>query len=87
MAIANTIIDRTVWGDKRVVYGKSVISGDTNTGDVATGLSKVEILLPVVKGATQKGFSVNEDFPLSGGDVTVVTESNNQTFYWLAIGV
>ena len=87
MAIANTIIDRTVWGDKRVVYGKSVISGDTNTGDVATGLSRVEMFQVTVSGATQKGCSVNETLPLSGGDVTVVTESNNQTFYWLAIGV
>ncbi len=85
----NTTIDsndRTVFGDKKVVYGVSVISGDVATGDVVTGLAYVEHFLAVVQGDTQKGCSINEDLPLSSGDVTVVTESNNQTFIWMALG-
>lgn len=86
MALATTIISRTVWGDKDVAYGKGVISGTTDTGDVLTGMQNVEMFLMWVAGATAKGCSVNEVLPLSKGDVTVVTESNDQTFYWLAIG-
>ena len=87
MTMSTTINFQTVFGNKRIVCGTSVISGDTATGDVVTGLNTVDILFPVVKGATQKGVSVNETFPLATGDVTVVTETNNQTFYWLAIGI
>lgn len=87
MTIVNTIISRTVFGDRKVVYGKSVISGDVATGDVATGLNSVEMFHMNVQGATQKGCSINESFPLASGDVTCVTETNNQTFYWMAIGL
>lgn len=87
MALATTITAQTVFGNKRVVYGKGVISGSTDTGDVETGLNTVESFMITVAGGTQKGCSVNETFPLASGDVTVFTESNDQTFYWMAIGV
>jgi hypothetical protein len=87
MTIVNTIISRTVMGNKRVVKGKSVISGDVATGEVVTGLSRIESFHIEVQGATQKGSSVNESLPLSSGTVTAVTESNNQTFYWTATGI
>lgn len=86
MTIVTTIIHKTVFGNRRVHYGSAVISGGTDTGDVNTALSGVDIMTMNVKGATQKGSSIDETFPLSGGDVTVVTESNNQTLYWKAIG-
>ena len=87
MALSTTIIARTVFGNKRAVYGKGVISGGTATGDVVTGLGSVEYFDITVAGATQKGCSVNETLPLASGDVTVVTETNDQTFYWMAIGI
>jgi len=86
MAITNTIIDRSKFGDKEVVWGKSVISGGTNTGDVATGLAYVEMFIPTTAGSAQKGIAVNETLPLSSGDVTIVMESNDGTAYWFAIG-
>lgn len=86
MAIANTIISRTVFGDKKVVYGKSVLSGGVSTADVVTGLNRVESFFMNVAGGTQKGCSVNETFPLTKGDVTAVVETANGTFYWMAIG-
>ena len=86
MALATTITDWTYWGDKKVVYGKGVLSGTTNTGDVATGLKRVGAFFLVQKATAQKGVAVNEDFPLAGGDVTIYTEDNDATFYWFAIG-
>lgn len=86
MAITTTILRKTVEGDNRVVFGKSVLSGSTNTGDVATGLDNVEFFSFVTKDTAQKGGAVNEDFPLAGGDVTIYTESNDATIYWRAEG-
>lgn len=87
MAIATTINDRTVFGDKVIVFGKSVLSGGTDTGDVATGLSKVLLFIPVGQSTANDGLvNVNEDFPLAGGDVTIFADFNNATFYWMAIG-
>lgn len=86
MAIVTTINSKTVLGDKRMVEGVSVLSGTTNTGDVATGLSVVEQFFIITSGATQKGCSVNSTLPLASGDVTAVVETNDGTFYWMAIG-
>lgn len=85
MAIATTILRRSVFGNMRIVAGYSVISGGTNTGDVVTGLNSVEIFLPVTYGSAQKGLAVNETLPCTG-DVTIVSESNDATIQWLAIG-
>jgi len=87
MSITTTIIDRAIFGDKRIVYGKSVYAGGSTSEDVATGLNRVEMFIPVTSGSTQKGFSVNETLPLAGGDVTTVIETADGTIYWMAIGV
>lgn len=86
MAIATTIFNTTACGNRRMVSGKSVLSGNVATGDVVTGLDYVDGFCVNVAGATQKGCSVNETFPLNSGDVTVVVETNDGTFYWTAFG-
>ncbi len=86
MAIATTIIARTVFGNKDAVYGKSVLSGGVSTADVVTGLTRTEMFLVSPQGSTQLGHAVNESFPLASGDITVQMESNDTTFYWMAIG-
>lgn len=86
MAITTTIIRRSIFGNMRIVIGRSVLSGGTNTGDVVTGLNRTELFAPVTAGASAKALSVNETMPLSGGDVTVVTESNDATIDWIAFG-
>lgn len=86
MAIATMILDRTVWGDRVVVFGKSVLSGTVTTGEVATGLARVIHFWGQEKATVQKGFAVNEDFPLAKGVVTVHIETTDGTFYWTAIG-
>lgn len=87
MAIANTILQKTVMGNLRVIHGKSVLSGSVNTGEVATGLNRVDSFQVITKDTTAKAVAVNEDFPLAGGDVTVYSESNDATLYWRAEGV
>lgn len=87
MTITTTITEkRRLIGDRWWVQGQSVLSGDTNTGDVATGLGTVLWFQLHVKSTNTKAVAVYEDFPLASGDVTAYTESNNMTFNWWAIG-
>lgn len=86
MAITTTEIDKGIFGDKKYVMGKSVLSGTTDTGEVVTGLSRVEMFLHITSGTTAKAVSIDETLPLSSGTVTAYTEDNDQTFYWLALG-
>ena len=86
MAITTTIIRRSVFGNMKIVLGKSVLSGSASTGEVVTGLRQVESFHMDENGSTAKATAVNEDFPLAGGTVTAHTESNDATFYWEAKG-
>jgi hypothetical protein len=86
MAITNTILRRTVEGDNRVIFGKSVLSGTASTGDVATGLNIVEYFSAVAKDTTPSYVAVDEDFPLASGDVSIKASGNDKTFYWRAEG-
>lgn len=88
MAIATTInVDaKTVFGNMRVVFGRSVLSGGVATGQVVTGLSRVLMFIPIVAAAAQQGVAVNETLPLASGLVDVVVETNDSTFDWIAIG-
>jgi len=87
MTITTTILGRTIAGNYNRIYGKSVLSAGSSSGDVATGLSQVVDFQMVIKGDTQMGCSVNEAFPLASGAVTAVVETANATFYWAATGV
>ena len=86
MTIVNTEFFRGNLGNRKIVAGQSVLSGTTNTGDVTTGLNLVQAFFITVKGTAQQGSAVNETLPLSSGDVTAVVETNDSTFYWVAIG-
>ena len=86
MTIVTTMIDSGIFGDKRYSMGTSVLSGGTATGEVVTGLTKVDTFLSVTIGATAKDVSINEALPLASGTVTAYTEDVNLTFSWLAIG-
>jgi len=75
MAFAYTIDGRTVFGDKRVVYGRFTNGGADTGGDVVTGLSVVEQFHITLQGAAVVASApvVNETLPLNSGDVTIVT--------------
>lgn len=87
MAITTTISWKSVFGNKRVHYGKSVLSGGVTSGDVNTGLQKCEGFIVCPYNATAQECAVNEDLssPVDGTAVTIIGESD-ATLYWLAIG-
>lgn len=86
MAIATTIISRVSLGNKKMIIGKSVLSGGTTTGDVIIPLKVIESIQGHESTSTQKGFAVEEDFPLRDTAPSVHIETSNGTFYWTAIG-
>lgn len=88
MTIVSTKLSSTIFGNKKIVYGKSVISGDTNTGAVTLstmGLKIVDWFQGYAKGTTEPIF-VNEDMPCTA-DITITNTANNQTSYWKAEGI
>lgn len=87
MAFTSAVLGTTVFGNKRVKWGTFTTSSSETGGDIATGLTRVDMMLLQHSGASDvdDAPAVNETFPLSGGDVTIVhTASANG--YWLAIG-
>ena len=89
MAIANTKLSVEYMGDKKVVYGKSVISAGVATGDITLavmGLKRVDFIDCTVSDALTSACTANEDFPCTN-DITIITTNNDDTVYWKAIGV
>ena len=86
MSITTTILRQTVYGDNRVVFGKSVIAGGSSTEDVATTLNHVEFFTIQLNTSTPTYGASVETFPLDSGDVTVKFSANDQTFFWKAEG-
>lgn len=83
MAFTSTVTARTVFGDKRVVYGTYTNTGGGAGGDIATGLSRVDAIFLQTSGAAVSAdqSAVDETFPLSGGDVTVVNTADSDGYY------
>lgn len=86
MAIATTIISKISLGNRKMVTGKSVISGGTDTGDVEVPIRNIENFTPTINNSNDLAVSTNETFPLRATAVTVITEGNDRTVYWTAIG-
>lgn len=88
MAIVTTILRRTIEGGRRVVYGKSVISGGVATGEVTTSLGRVIFFEGTVKSAAASAVTANETFPVQNKAtaITIITSNNNETVYWRAVG-
>jgi hypothetical protein len=87
MTIVTTILRKTIEGNRRVVYGKSVIGGVTDTGEVIVPLYRILFFKGTVAAAAASACSANETFPLAGSTpVTIVTSNNDETVYWRAVG-
>ena len=84
MTIVTTIIERTEFGNKKIVMGAS--TNDSTGGEIVTGLKRVEGFVLTSLGSSAVESSVNETFPLEKGEVTIVTE-NNVDVSWIAIGI
>jgi hypothetical protein len=87
MAFTSAVLGTTVFGNKRVKWGTFTTSSTDTGGDIATGLTRVDMMLLQHSGASDvdDAPAVNETFPLSGGDVTIVHTASADG-YWLAIG-
>lgn len=89
MAFSSTIISRTVAGDRAIAFGTFTngTTGDTG-GDIQTGLKRVDYINLQHTGTsvTSNAPVVNESFPLSGGDVTIVTDDDADGI-WTAYGI
>lgn len=88
MAFTSAILEsRTIWGDKVIVYGSFTNGAGDSGGDIATGLNNVEMCMLTHSGAAAVASapSINETFPLAGGDVTIVTTTGADG-YWIAVG-
>ena len=87
MAFSYTVIDRTVFGDKRIVCGTFTNAGGDTGGDIVTGLNSIDFFsIQETGSAVTTGRSVvNETFPLSSGTVTIVSDDNADGL-WFAIG-
>lgn len=85
MAFTTTIIHRTIFGDKRVVYG--TWTTDTTGGTIETGLHLVEHfqLQHTGNAAVAESPSVNETLPTDGTIEIVCTSAKNGL--WKAIGL
>jgi len=86
MAITTTEISKVSLGNRKMIIGKSVISGGTDTGDVEVSIKNIESFTPTINNANDLAVSTNETFPLKDTAVTVITEGNDRTIYWTAIG-
>ncbi len=86
MTIATTIISRISLGNRKMIAGKSVISGGTDTGDVIIPLHVIESFTPTISNSADLAVSFNEALPLVDTDITIITEGNDRTVYWTAIG-
>ena len=85
MTLTQTVDRRTIVGNMRMLIGHC--TSDGTGGDVTTGLREVETFFIQHQDSSVEGNApvVNETLPLSGGDVTVVTDSG-KSFTWMAIG-
>ena len=87
MAFTSAVLGNTVFGNKRVKWGTFTTSSTETGGDIATGLTRVDMMLLQHSGASAAADApaVTETFPLSGGDVTI-KHAESADGYWLAIG-
>ncbi len=88
MAITVTVLGKTVFGNKRVHYGKYTLSGGGTTDEVPTGLQQVHTFVASAAGSSivADAPTVNETFPLASGDVTIIGTADSAA-YWMAIGL
>lgn len=85
MTFTTTIIRRTIFGDKRIVYG--TWTTDTDNGTIQTTLRQVEhINLQHTGAATaNEAPSINETLPCSGS--VKIVHTSGKSGLWFAAGL
>lgn len=74
-------------GNRKIVFGTFTNGSSDTGGNIATGLSLVEVIQLSHSGSAVVASApvVNETLPLSSGAVTIVTVANADGF-WMAVG-
>lgn len=86
MAFTSTVSEQTVMGNKKVHFGTFTSAGGSTGGDINTGLKSCEhIFFTSYAAAVGNDIVVNEDLPVAGNAVTIVSDAN-ETGTWMAIG-
>jgi hypothetical protein len=87
MAFSFSVKERGVFGDKRYVKGTYDCTGVTG-GDISTGLQTCEqiFLQPTGTAVIANQHVCNETFPVSGGVITIVTNSGDKGLF-IAFGL
>ena len=91
MAFTSTVVQRTVFGNMRVIIGKYVNDGGSTGGNITTGLTQIWnlILQPFGTAVGTGADVVNETVPAVNAamaeTLTVVTNAN-ESGTWMAIG-
>ncbi|MCE5282876.1 MAG: hypothetical protein LLG93_12310 [Deltaproteobacteria bacterium] len=87
MAFTSTITGRAVIGNKVAKWGTFTNTSSSTGGDINTGLHLAESVTLTPKGTAvaANAPAVNEDLPVAGNAVTIVTDAD-QAGYWQAIG-
>ncbi len=88
MSFAYSVVSKTVFGNKRVVFGTYTNTAGNTGGDVVTGLSSIDHIDITQTGAavTTGAPVVNGTLPLATGTFTVVSDANT-TGIFMAIGL
>lgn len=88
MAFASALVEKTVFGNKRIHKGTFTNDGGSTGGDIATGLNRVDHIQLQHTGsaAVASAPAVNETLPLASGAVTIVTTAD-ASGVWIAEGV
>jgi hypothetical protein len=87
MAFSSKITVQNVDGNKRIMIGTYTNTAGSTGGDINTGMHKCDLLyLQPMGSAVGTNYPVvNEVFPVAGNAVTIVTDAD-QDGYWFAIG-
>jgi len=87
VAFSYNVLRRTIIGNMRLVLGTYTNGSSDTGGNIDTGLRIVEFFAvqPTGSAVASNASVVNESFPVSGGVITIVTDSG-QDGVWIAIG-
>ena len=97
MALSRTILQRTVWGNERIIHGTLAFTAGSSSGTLNSGLKQIKgfhwdlrdtgtagTLISSYVNATIGSFTAGT---LPTGNVFLTAGTRCQEWYWTAIGV
>lgn len=90
MAFTYQILEQTIFGSKKLMFGSFANTDGSSGGNLDTGLTMAEIVLLQSAGTAEllelgATAHVNADLPVNGRSVPIVT-SANMSGCWVALG-